>query len=106
MKSKVILLALLVAASNYANAECLGSIVNGRCLGPTVNYGGGYNNSSDRNESYKSRSGAEYQYNLNNPGDSIRYSTDLGAQRRDQMSANPRRDLDRRVGEIGGGIHD
>lgn len=59
-----------------------------------------YNNS---NGDYKSSFGNQYQYDLSKPTDRNRYSIDLDAQRRDQL--NPWTDLDRGVGQYGGGIY-
>ncbi|MQW91551.1 hypothetical protein GFH30_05665 [Acinetobacter wanghuae] len=55
---------------------------------------------------YQSSTGTNYQYNLNNAVDRNNYSIDLDAQRRDQMSLNPTRSLDRGIGQFGGGIID
>lgn len=63
--------------------------------------------SSSYNDSngYQRSSGARYQYDLNNPGDQIRYSTDLSAQRRDQIQGmlDSGRTLDQMQGQRGGG---
>jgi hypothetical protein len=75
-------------------------------LSETNVYGYGPDDGSNTGSQYESNSGTSYQYDLNNPGDSIDYSTDLDAQRRDQMSSDPRRDLDRRSGQYGGGVYD
>lgn len=53
---------------------------------------------------YQGSSGARYQYDLNNGADRDRYSVDLDAQRRDQMSLYVGRDLDRLRGQRGGGL--
>ena len=50
---------------------------------------------------YKSTSGTRYKYDLSNPSDRIRYEVDPGAQLRD--SVNPRVDIDRGLGQYGGG---
>lgn len=55
---------------------------------------------------YQSRSGNTYQYDLSNPVDRMRYSTDTSAQVRDSVSVNPTRTLDRGLGQFGGGIYD
>ena len=52
----------------------------------------------------RSSSGALYQYDLSNPVDQLRYSTDLHAQMRDSLSVDPRRELDRSMQQYGGGI--
>mgnify|MGYP006976396917 CR=1 FL=1 len=64
-------------------------------------YGGSIFNN---NSGYNSSSGTRYQYDLSNPSDRLRYSTDLDAQRRDQMNLNPSRKLDQGIGQFGGGI--
>lgn len=61
---------------------------------------------SKNNKSYKGLAGAEYQYDLSKPSDMIRYEQDLKAQLRDEGSISVRRELDRDLGRIGGGIYD
>lgn len=56
-------------------------------------------------QGYQGASGTKYQYDLNNPGDRIRYEVDPGAQLRDQIVVDPRRDIDRSVGQHGGGYY-
>jgi len=41
---------------------------------------------------------------MSNPGDQIRYSVDVGAQLRDSINVNPGVELDRGLGQQGGGI--
>lgn len=53
--------------------------------------------------SYKSRFGNEYQYDLSKPQDRIQYKYDRDARRRDAMDIDPRRNIERDLGEIGGG---
>lgn len=71
--------------------------------------GYGSSNHSSRNNDeqggYRGSSGARYQYDLNNPADQIRYSTDLSAQRRDQIQGtlDSGRTLDHMQGQRGGG---
>ena len=50
---------------------------------------------------YKSTSGTRYKYDLSKPGDRIKYEVDPGAQIRD--SVNPRIEIDRDLGQHGGG---
>ena len=50
---------------------------------------------------YKSISGTRYKYDLSKPGDRIKYEVDPGAQIRD--SVNPRIEIDRDLGQHGGG---
>jgi hypothetical protein len=50
---------------------------------------------------YQGSSGAQYRYDLSNPGDQLMYSVDPGAQLND--SINPNVQLDRSLGEYGGG---
>lgn len=59
--------------------------------------------SSDPNYPYRGSSGAEYKYDLSKPADQTRYGIDPGAQIRDSISVDPRRDLDRSLGQQGGG---
>ena len=51
---------------------------------------------------YRGSSGALYQYDLSNPSDQLRYSVDPGAQLRDEI--DPRVQLDRSLGQYGGGV--
>ena len=90
----------LVMGVSIAPARCVGPVVNGECLGTEV-YG-----SDDDDDSYTGSSGSSYQYDLNDPRDQNDYSTDLDAQRRDQMSTDPGRKLDKKTGQYGGGILD
>lgn len=53
---------------------------------------------------YQGSSGAQYQYDLNNPVDRNRYSTDVDAQRRDMQKINPG-SLDELRGQNGGGYY-
>jgi hypothetical protein len=73
-------------------------VVNGNCLGAQVP-------GSDSSD-YRGFSGSRYDYDLSNPSDRTRYSTDLDAQRRDRMSLSVGRSLDRGLGQYGGGIRD
>ena len=97
---KVLLSFVLSAIAYAAQANCVGPVVNGQCLSGTSVHGF----DSGQPQNYQSNSGAQYQYNLGNPVDRNAYRTDLDAQRRDQMNADPRRNLDRSSGQYGGGI--
>ena len=95
---------LLSAAQAYAG--CLGTVVNGRCMGTYVdNPNVGVGSSQKSSSGYSSSSGNRYQYDLSNPGDRTGYSIDLDAQRRDKMNLDPSRNIDRGVGQFGGGIY-
>jgi hypothetical protein len=61
---------------------------------------------SEDSSDYKGSSGSIYQYDMNNPSDRNSYSTDLNAQRRDQMSLDSGKSLDKGMGQYGGGIYD
>ena len=63
-----------------------------------------YNRSGDPNYRYQGSSGTQYQYDLSRPSDQIRYETDVRAQMRDELSVDPRRELDQGLGPYGGGI--
>jgi hypothetical protein len=70
---------------------------------------GDYSNNSydrygDQKYKYRGSSGAQYQYDLSKPSDQLRYELDLNAQMRDQLSVDPKRDLDRGLDQRGGGI--
>lgn len=60
----------------------------------------------DSSNGYKSSFGNTYQYDLSNPSDRTRYSTDTSAQMRDSMDINPSRSLERGMGQYGGGVYD
>lgn len=66
-------------------------------------YGVPIGNSYGSNYGYQGSSGAGYQYDMNNPVDRNRYSTDTAAQRRDQVESYVDRTLDRSKGQYGGG---
>lgn len=50
--------------------------------------------------------GTRYQYDLSDPTDRVSYSIDLDAQMRDKLSVDPNRNLDRNMGQVGGGIYE
>lgn len=103
LKASVVLLSTLFCT--YASAGCVGTVVNGRCMGTYVDHPNvGSNANRNDNSYYQGSSGTRYQYDMNNPTDRNRYSTDLDAQRRDQMNLDPRQSLDRGLGQRGGGI--
>ena len=98
---------LAICASSYTFAGCVGTVVNGRCLSTYINNPnvGSESSRNNRNSGYESSSGTRYQYDNSNPSDRLRYSTDIDAQRRDQMNTNPNRSLERGMGQYGGGIY-
>lgn len=53
---------------------------------------------------YRGSSGADYQYDLSNPADQLKYSTDPSAQLQDSVSIDPRVEMDRSLGQRGGGV--
>lgn len=53
---------------------------------------------------YRGTSGLGYQYDLSKPSDQIRYETDINAQIRDSLDARPQRDIDKYMGQSGGGV--
>lgn len=90
---------LLLALASAAHANCVGPVVMGNCLSGTEVRGYGSDNNSDNSSSRRS-----YDYNLNNPADRSRYSTDLDAQRRDRgIDGYVNRTLDQGRGQYGGG---
>ena len=52
---------------------------------------------------YKGSSGMQYQYDLSRPGDRIKYNLDIGAKMRDRINPDPRINIDRGMGQFGGG---
>ena len=103
MKYKILLGSFVLFLSAYSHAGCVGPVVNGQCLSGTEVQG--YDSGSD-DSGYKSNSGTRYEYDLSNPADKNRYSTDLDAKRKDKMSLDVGRDKDRRSGQYGGGVYD
>ena len=101
LSKNIIFAATFIGLNVPVYAGCVGPVVSGKCLSGTSipSYDSG------SNSGYQSNSGTNYQYDLNKPTERNSYSTDLGAQRRDQMSADPRRDTDRSSGQRGGGIN-
>jgi hypothetical protein len=83
-----------------ATAGCVGTVVMGECSGTEID---GIN---DNQTGFESSSGTNYEYDLNDLSDRMDYGYDNEAQRRDQMSANPNRQLYQNTGQLGGGIYD
>lgn len=106
MKINVLIATLAMVVSTYTSAGCVGTVVNGQCMGTYVDHPNvGTRSSANPDAGYQGSSGTRYQYDMNNPSDSNRYSTDLNAERRDQMNLDTRRNLDRGLGQKGGGIY-
>lgn len=61
---------------------------------------------SGSSRGYRGSSGSRYEYDMNNPADRARYSINLDAQRRDQLSVDVGRSQDRLRGQYGGGLID
>jgi hypothetical protein len=69
----------------------------------------GYEKSYDRDDEdrgYESSFGRRYEYDLSDPSDQIMYEVDPNAQLRDSIDVDPTRDLERSIGEYGGGVYD
>ena len=56
-------------------------------------------------QQYQSSRNNNYQYDLNNDSDRLRYSIDTEAQMRDRTNYNPNVQMDRNNGEYGGGYY-
>ena len=98
IKSLIIASTLFFVFSVHTvSAKCVGSVVMGNCYGTEV--------PGSDSSGYQGTSGSNYQYDLNNPADRNSYSTDLDAQRRDQMNLDSGRSLDQGLGQYGGGIN-
>ena len=71
-------------------------------------YGYEYDRPYDRDQEkgYESSFGNRYEYDLSDPSDRIMYEVDPDAQLRDSIDVNPERDLERGLGEYGGGVLD
>ena len=71
---------------------------------PAVAWNDKYNEQEQKRNKeypYESITGTRYKYDLSNPSDRIRHEVDPAAQLRD--SVNPRVDIDRGLGQYGGG---
>ena len=62
----------------------------------------GYN--SNKSSGYKSSFGSTYEYDLSNPRDRVRYGADPLAKLRDRLDVNPKRRIERNIGQYGGGV--
>ena len=71
---------------------------------PTVFAGEPYDRNGEPNYQYRSSTGTQYQYDRSNPRDEVRYEVDVKAQMRDELSVDPRREIDQSLGQSGGGI--
>lgn len=59
----------------------------------------------DSNKGFESSTGTQYEYDLGTPSGQIGYEIDPSAQIRDSISVDPRRDIDKSIGQHGGGIY-
>lgn len=64
----------------------------------------GYEENDNSIKGYESSFGNKYEYDLSRPSDRLRYEVDPGAQLRDSIDVNPIRDLERNLGQYGGGV--
>lgn len=85
---KTILLVTLLAVSATAFAEGRRSRLN----------------ADDDEYKYRSRYNREYQYDLSRERDRLKYDIDERAKLRDELEVDPRRELERDLGEYGGGV--
>lgn len=60
-----------------------------------------YNSSKDYN--YQGSSGAKYKYDLSNDMDRMKYDMDENAKMQDSINVDPRIEMDRDMGQYGGG---
>lgn len=102
---KLLLGSLLCAVLSIGHAQRIGwepIPIPGTSSQGSSGYG---SNSRNDSNGYQGSSGARYQYDLNNPSDQIRYSTDVSAQMRDQIHGDidPGRSIDQSLGQRGGG---
>lgn len=58
---------------------------------------------SENEYKYEGLSGTKYKYDLSDPSDRLDYQMDLDAQMDDSINPDPGIDLDRSIGEYGGG---
>jgi hypothetical protein len=96
---------MATVATNTAHAGCVGPSVMGECVSGTYvqGYDSGKSSGNNNNSEYRGTSGAQYQYDIRNPVDRNRYSSDISAQRRDQVEGYVDRTQDRSRGQYGGG---
>jgi len=59
----------------------------------------------DDGPKYQGMSGAKYKYDLSRSSDKMKYGMDIEAQINDRLSVDPRVDLDKKMGQFGGGIY-
>ncbi|MDI2112153.1 hypothetical protein [Commensalibacter nepenthis] len=106
MKKKYIILLGISLLSTQAYAQMPSDNIPTGLETPSSNRGLNNANhpapSNHNNATYQSNMGNQYQYDLNNPSDRLEYSVDVDAQTRDK--ANPTIQLDRKMGQFGGGI--
>lgn len=95
----IIIVSISVFLTISLNAQCVGVISNGECIGMDD----GMNSSSG----YQGDSGQMYQYDMSNGNDQLRYSTDVAAQQRDSMyqDYSGNRERDESMGQYGGGVY-
>ena len=62
------------------------------------------NGQEESDSKYESSSGVKYKYDLSNPSDRVMYDVDPAAQLNDSINVDPRVDIDRSLGQYGGGI--
>lgn len=85
---------------------CLIGFTNFGFAGARINAYGNVTYPTQQQGTYQGSSGSTYQYDLNNPVDADRYSTDTGAQIRDMTNgSNPGSLIDHSHGQKGGGIY-
>ncbi len=64
-----------------------------------------WNDDQDDSESkYESSTGVRYKYDLSSPSDKIMYDVDPAAKLNDSLNVDPRVNIDRGLGQYGGGI--
>lgn len=78
------------------------SILLAFCAQAIVTHGANAQYYYSNDAGYRSSFGSAYQYDLTRPMDQLQYSVDMGAQLKD--SIDPRVELDRSMGQYGGGI--
>jgi len=62
-----------------------------------------YDSHGNPNYRYEGSSGKKYQYDLSNQADRLEYNVDPGAQIRDRIDPDPRKNIDKGLGQHGGG---
>lgn len=82
-----------ISRAKIYNCQCIQKLDNCHLVSPA----------DDSQYKYQGASGKKYKYDLSKPGDRLQYETDPAAKINDSIDPDPRKNLDRGLGEYGGG---